>query len=624
MGSKGSAPMPPKDAIDALFTFPQGLNPDLRRRFRRDALSGYSVLPASDPDAAELKKKRAASESGAAGGLSVKESRAVACTLFNAVGDALGAPLEFSPVRYGSKELKNMGDRGVWQRPGYNRFQLKPGQWTDDASMGLCIADSFLTNGGALVPRDLRMRFLNWWQFGYNNAFGFDAERTYSRASVGLGGNIGASLREFEVRGTEFTTAGNRRTSGNGSLMRNGPVPTRHWADPSAAMLAAYQQSKTTHQGDEAAEACRLLSLLCCRAIASDGKPDAKALLDWVSSSDSTFKSPLYSITCLSQSRAEQRHQENQGLDLAERNWNWKSKDFRYAPERSRRQPGYIGSYAMDNISMTLHCVYHTKSAAEAMLYCANMRGDSDSVCAVVGQLSGAIYGLGSVPKAWIDAVERWDGGGGIALRAYKLFKMGQKDADEQTAKRSREIEAEVVARGAVGPAGGAAASAADAKASGGSDRGGGNGGANKSGNDGKTNGSNPTDDAWGAGSGYAPAKHDCKHAASNITPKTKAEAKALIANLRCAKNGCDAKPKDLWICASCHEVLCGRYASGHMKQHTADSSHCIAMCFGDLSFWCYKCDSYLHHKTIRPVFDFYDAMHNAKFGESVPGGFGA
>ena len=34
---------------------------------------------------------------------------------------------------------------------------------------------------------DMRMRFWNWWFFGYNNAFRNDDER---EGSVGLGGNI--------------------------------------------------------------------------------------------------------------------------------------------------------------------------------------------------------------------------------------------------------------------------------------------------------------------------------------------------------------------------------------------------------------------------------------------------
>lgn len=38
---------------------------------------------------------------------------------------------------------------------------------------------------------------------------------------------------------------------------------------------------------------------------------------------------------------------------------------------------------------MALHCVYNSNSFQEALLLCANMRGDSDSVASVCGQIAG-------------------------------------------------------------------------------------------------------------------------------------------------------------------------------------------------------------------------------------------
>ncbi len=38
---------------------------------------------------------------------------------------------------------------------------------------------------------------------------------------------------------------------------------------------------------------------------------------------------------------------------------------------------------------MSLHCIWSTNSLSEALLKCVNMRGDSDSVAAVVGQMAG-------------------------------------------------------------------------------------------------------------------------------------------------------------------------------------------------------------------------------------------
>ena len=62
-----------------------------------------------------------------------------------------------------------------------NTFRLRLGQWTDDSSMGLCMADSLIALG-RFDGSDMRIRFWNWWNNGYCNAFGKDASRS---ASVG-------------------------------------------------------------------------------------------------------------------------------------------------------------------------------------------------------------------------------------------------------------------------------------------------------------------------------------------------------------------------------------------------------------------------------------------------------
>lgn len=43
----------------------------------------------------------------------------------------------------------------------------------------------------------------------------------------------------------------------------------------------------------------------------------------------------------------------------------------------------------MDGLCMALHCIWTTNSFQEAIVKCANIRGDSDSVCAVLGQMAG-------------------------------------------------------------------------------------------------------------------------------------------------------------------------------------------------------------------------------------------
>merc|ERR1712046_312110 len=93
-----------------------------------------------------------------------------------AVGDARGHPFEFMPATdTPSKAYFDLASMKFHREQ--NTFKLRRGQWTDDAAMGLCMADSLIMNRG------------------FNNAFRNDDSRT---ESVGLGGNISKSLDAVE------------------------------------------------------------------------------------------------------------------------------------------------------------------------------------------------------------------------------------------------------------------------------------------------------------------------------------------------------------------------------------------------------------------------------------------
>jgi ADP-ribosyl-[dinitrogen reductase] hydrolase len=400
------------DEIVLAFSFPEGVDALERTDETRSGwLSGMSPFAATSDAERERTGQRLRAESW-----DDEEDRVFGALLGLVIGDALGAPLEFSPVRYGSSELTGF-DPQLWSKPGCNHFALKPGQWTDDSSMALCLADSLVLSGG-FDAHDLRLRFLNWWYFGYCNAFGFDTARPDKR-SIGLGGNIWESFEEFVTHKTEFTTAGDLHTSGNGSLMRNAPIALFYRDDPALAEGFSYKQSKTTHQGEEAAECCRLLTHCILHGIRGNGTP---RFLDRL---DDDFDSGTYSVQCLARSEQEMPHQDNKGVPLADRNWNWRSDNFRYCETRAGEHPDYVGSYAMDALSMALHCVWSTSSFAAALLQSANLCGDADTTTAITGQIAGAIYGAKAIPAQWIEAVLRWDPHSDILLRARKLYLRG-------------------------------------------------------------------------------------------------------------------------------------------------------------------------------------------------------
>jgi ADP-ribosyl-[dinitrogen reductase] hydrolase len=366
-----------------------------------DTLARYSIIHPDDVDAKQVREK-----------LRTKPQqpfledprldRAIGSFVSMAIGDALGAPLEFRAVRYKDDEPILTG----FDPEARSGFGMYMGQWTDDASMGACLADSLLWCEG-FDPFDTMTRFASWWHLGYNNATRL---ATKTGHSVGLGGNISMSLDEFMRTGKVFTTAGDKNTSGNGSLMRNAAVPVRYWNDLPQALEVARKQSLLTHQGEEAAECCAALTHFVVNAISNPTATKQQLFEKW----QAEFVTENNSVKHLVRSEAEPSGDPN-------RDWRWKAERFYYSESRASLMPGYVGSYAMDALSMALHCVWKTTSYESAMLMAANRCGDADSVCDITGQIAGAVYGHGAIPLSWLEALRRWDGDE-FTIKGFKLF----------------------------------------------------------------------------------------------------------------------------------------------------------------------------------------------------------
>eukprot|EP00729_Bicosta_minor_P007464 gene7464-15262_t len=189
---------------------------------------------------------------------------AVGAMVGMAIADAIGAPLEFLEVVDAPLELDGSGEAHGFNAASMeytnenNRFKLERGQWTDDAAMGLCMADSLLANR-KFNGSDMRVRFHNWWFHGQSL---FSLE--FDQAPDGL----------YQSDGQD---------AGNGSLMRLAPVPVFYWRDTQQAVKYAALSSYTTHPGPLAAYACKVLSYLVAKAI--QNPPDlsvttAKAWID--------------------------------------------------------------------------------------------------------------------------------------------------------------------------------------------------------------------------------------------------------------------------------------------------------------------------------------------------------
>src|ERR1035437_5610419 len=121
------------------------------------------------------------------------------CFLGLAVGDAVGTTLEFK--RPGSfKPIKDMTGGGP--------FGLKPGQWTDDTSMALCLAESLIEKKG-FDPADQMRRYVRWWKEGHFSCTGrcFD-----------IGNATRTALSRFVETGEALSGSTDPKSAGNGSI----------------------------------------------------------------------------------------------------------------------------------------------------------------------------------------------------------------------------------------------------------------------------------------------------------------------------------------------------------------------------------------------------------------------
>jgi ADP-ribosyl-[dinitrogen reductase] hydrolase len=149
------------------------------------------------------------------------------CLLGLAVGDALGTTLEFRPPG----TFKPISDI-----VGGGPFRLKPGEWTDDTSMALCLAESLIEKNG-FDPRDQMQRYVRWFREGYMSSNGrcFD-----------IGNTTREALTRFERTGNPFSGPKHETSAGNGSIMRLAAVPLFYAGTPEEAINRSAESSRTS------------------------------------------------------------------------------------------------------------------------------------------------------------------------------------------------------------------------------------------------------------------------------------------------------------------------------------------------------------------------------------------
>ncbi len=294
-----------------------------------------------------------------------------------ATGDAVGTTCEFA--RPGTF-------KPVTEMLGGGPFKLNAGEWTDDTSMGLCLAESLIETG-TFDPIDQLQRYIKWFRTGHLSSNG----RVFD-----VGGTVRNALLKFEKTGKPFCGDTDPQTAGNGSLMRLAAVPLFFASDPRTAIDLSGDSSRTTHGATIAVDACRFFAGLIVGALNGANKEE--------------LLSPLYSPA----------------PDI------WKKRKL--CPEieavakgsyKKRNPPDILGTgYATKSLEAALWAFYNSDDFKVGCLSAVNLGNDADTTAAIYGQLAGAFYGVEDIPSYWRNKLAKREL---IESYALKLFEGAQR-----------------------------------------------------------------------------------------------------------------------------------------------------------------------------------------------------
>lgn len=335
--------------------------------------------------------------------ITAQNDRACGVLLAAAAGDALGVPYEFGhpPGRKDVAEMKGGGLGG-----------FAPGEWSDDTSMAVAIAEVASTGADLTSEASLdavAKEFLRWLDsrpadIGVQTSVVLSASRR--RLSAGDSGPARVMREEAASYAAQHA-----HSAGNGALMRTGPVALAHLDDRHTLASAARAIAELTHADPLAGDSC----VLWCEAIriaVLEGRIDVRAGLDLLP--------------------ADRRNQWAAWLDDAtdvDRDREDSVPGRRFTPNGFTVTALQAATAAI--VSTPDGAPYPCLHLQDALHAAVRIGDDTDTVAAIAGALLGARWGASAVPWRWRRAVHGWPGKQGRDLVAYSALTVsgGRSDA---------------------------------------------------------------------------------------------------------------------------------------------------------------------------------------------------
>jgi ADP-ribosylglycohydrolase len=283
-----------------------------------------------------------------------RRSRYRGALLGLAAGDALGTTVEFEAP--GSFEP-------LTTIVGGGPFHMKPGEWTDDTSMALCLAESLIERHG-FDPVHQLDTYVRWFRQGHWSVKGrcFD-----------IGNTTRDALARFERHRQPDSGSTHPNAAGNGSIMRLAPAPLFYARTPAEAIQRSADSSRTTHGSATCVSACRYLGGLIVGAI--EGRPMAELLSDSFTPAPGSWDGEPLAAEVATVARGTLKVKEPPAI----------------------RGSGYV----VASLEAALWAFHKTDNFRAGALLAVNLGDDADTTGAVYGQIAGAYYGEEGIPAEW-------------------------------------------------------------------------------------------------------------------------------------------------------------------------------------------------------------------------------
>ncbi|PXV85625.1 ADP-ribosylglycohydrolase [Lachnotalea glycerini] len=280
------------------------------------------------------------------------------------IGDMLGVPVEFSTrEERDNDEVKELRAYGTYHQP----F----GAWSDDTSMMLCLIDAF--NYGFSMDK-LAENFVSYYK---------DGKFTPNGVMFDIGISTQNAIEKI-IHGIEPVKCGgsSEMDNGNGSLMRILPLAyLENKYDEEQIVKLVENVSSITHSHDRSKLACILYVELASQLI--QGKEKLEAYEETIE---------LIRKKC------------NEVYSNEFKNF---EKILNKNVINFRREEIKSTGYVIDTLEAVLWLFFNKNSYEEMVLGAVNLGGDTDTIAAIVGGLSGIYYGFNSIPDRWVQNVER-------------------------------------------------------------------------------------------------------------------------------------------------------------------------------------------------------------------------